>query len=57
MPCAEKKFKQLLNEQSIQHITLLANQLDQERRDIAEKMDAVSMSLRDAESNPVSRSP
>lgn len=52
LPRVEKKFKQLLNEQSNQHIALLANQIDQERRDIAEKMDAVNQSLRNAEFNP-----
>lgn len=52
LPRVEKKFKQLLNEQSNQHIALLANQIDQERRDIAEKMDAVNKSLRNAEFNP-----
>jgi uncharacterized protein YPO0396 len=52
LPRVEKKFKQLLNEQSNQHIALLANQIDQERRDIAEKMDAVNRSLRNAEFNP-----
>jgi uncharacterized protein YPO0396 len=52
LPRVEKKFKQLLNEQSNQHIALLANQIDQERRDISEKMDAVNRSLRNAEFNP-----
>ncbi|UWE15647.1 ATP-binding protein [Herbaspirillum huttiense] len=52
LPRVEKKFKQLLNEQSNQHIALLANQIDQERRDIAEKMDAVNKSLRNTEFNP-----
>ncbi|WP_247537539.1 SbcC/MukB-like Walker B domain-containing protein [Ralstonia pseudosolanacearum] len=52
LPRVEKKFKQLLNDQSNQHIALLANQIDQERRDISEKMDAVNRSLRNAEFNP-----
>lgn len=52
LPRVEKKFKQLLNEQSNQHIALLASQIDQERRDIAEKMDAVNESLRNAEFHP-----
>lgn len=52
LPRVEAKFKQLLNEQSNQHIALLANQIDQERRDIGDKMDAVNRSLRTAEYNP-----
>jgi uncharacterized protein YPO0396 len=52
LPRVERKFKQLLNEQSNQHIALLSNQIDQERRDISEKMDAVNLSLRNAEFNP-----
>lgn len=52
LPRVERKFKQLLNEQSNQHIALLSNQIDQERRDIGEKMDAVNLSLRNAEFNP-----
>lgn len=51
LPRVERKFKQLLNEQSNQHIALLANQIDQERRDISDKMDAVNRSLRHAEFN------
>lgn len=52
LPRVEAKFKQLLNEQSNQHIALLANQIDQERRDIGDKMYAVNRSLRTAEYNP-----
>jgi uncharacterized protein YPO0396 len=52
LPRVERKFKQLLNEQSNQHIALLSNQIEQERRDISEKMDAVNLSLRNAEFNP-----
>lgn len=52
LPRVEANFKQLLNEQSNQHIALLANQIDQERRDIGDKMDAVNRSLRTAEYNP-----
>lgn len=51
LPRFEAKFRELLNEQSNQHIALLANQIDQERRDISERMETVNESLRRAEYN------
>jgi len=51
LPRFEARFRELLNEQSNQHIALLSNQLDQERRDISERMETVNDSLRQAEYN------
>jgi uncharacterized protein YPO0396 len=51
LPRFETKFKELLNEQSNQHIALLSNQLEQERRDISDRMDTVNESLAQAEYN------
>ncbi|WP_431103003.1 ATP-binding protein [Roseateles noduli] len=51
LPRFEVRFKELLNEQSNQHIALLSNQLEQERRDISDRMDTVNESLARAEYN------
>lgn len=51
LPRFEEKFKELLNEQSNQHIALLSDRLEQERRDISDRMDVVNESLRQAEYN------
>ncbi len=51
LPRFEKKFKDLLNEQSNQHIALLSDRLEQERRDISDRMDTVNESLKQAEYN------
>ena len=45
------KRQELLNEQSNQHIALLSDRLEQERRDISDRMDVVNESLRQAEYN------
>lgn len=51
LPRFEAKFKELLNEQSNQHVALLSNQLEQERKDISDRMDTVNDSLLRAEYN------
>jgi uncharacterized protein YPO0396 len=52
LPEFEKRFRDLLKEQSHQHTSLLSTRLDDEQRNIAERMDAVNRSLRIAEYNP-----
>jgi uncharacterized protein YPO0396 len=51
LPRFEAKFKELLNQHSNQHIALLSNQIEQERRDISDRMETVTASLRRAEYN------
>jgi uncharacterized protein YPO0396 len=51
LPRFEAKFKELLNEQSNQHVALLSNQLEQERKEISDRMDTVNDSLLRAEYN------
>ena len=51
LPDFERRFRELLKEQSHQHTSLLASRLDDERRSISERMEAVNKSLRTAEYN------
>lgn len=51
LPRFEVRFRELLSEQSNQHVALLSNQLEQERKDISDRMDTVNESLARAEYN------
>jgi len=52
LPRHEDRFKELLNEGTIQGIALLQNQLHKEARDIEEKIDKINGSLRQIDYNP-----
>lgn len=52
LPRHEARFKQLLNEGTINSIVLFQNQLDKEKRDIIKKIGSINASLREIEYNP-----
>jgi len=52
LPDYEKRFLQLLHEQSDQNLTRLSTQLEQERKAIRDRMDLVNESLETAPFNP-----
>jgi uncharacterized protein YPO0396 len=52
LPRHEERFKQLLNEGTINDIALFQNQLDKECREIGEKIARINKSLRDVPYNP-----
>lgn len=52
LPHHEDRFKQLLNEGTINSIALFQNQLDKERQEIREKIDTINISLGGIEYNP-----
>ncbi|HED16455.1 MAG TPA: ATP-dependent exonuclease SbcCD, C subunit-like protein [Gammaproteobacteria bacterium] len=51
LPHHEDRFKQLLNEGTINSIALFQNQLDKERQEIREKIDTINISLGEIEYN------
>ncbi|HHD57133.1 MAG TPA: ATP-dependent exonuclease SbcCD, C subunit-like protein, partial [Desulfobulbaceae bacterium] len=51
LPRHEQRFKQLLNEGTINSIALFQNQLERERQDIGDKIGAINRSLRETEYN------
>nr|CAA6825732.1 MAG: FIG007317: Chromosome segregation protein SMC-like [uncultured Thiotrichaceae bacterium] len=51
LPRHEAKFKQMLNEQTIQSVVMFQNQLEKERRLIEEKITAINQSLQQIEYN------
>lgn len=52
LPRHEQRFKQLLNEGTINSVALFQNQLDKERQQIAKKIETINGSLRQIEYNP-----
>ncbi len=52
LPRHEKRFKEMLNEGTINSIALFQNQLDKESREIRQRIEAINLSLREAEYNP-----
>lgn len=52
LPRHEARFKQLLNEGTINSVALFQNQLDKERQDIEDKIRTINTSLREIEYNP-----
>ena len=52
LPRHEARFKQLLNEGTINSVALFQNQLDKERQQIAKKIETINGSLRQIEYNP-----
>ena len=52
LPRHEERFKQLLNEGTINSVALFQNQLDKERQQIARKIETINGSLRQIEYNP-----
>lgn len=52
LPRHEERFKQLLNEGTINSVALFQNQLDKERQQIAKKIETINGSLRQIEYNP-----
>ena len=52
LPRHEDRFKQLLNEGTINSIALFQNQLERERQDITDKINAINRSLKETEYNP-----
>lgn len=52
LPRHEARFKELLNEGTIKSIVLLQNQLERERQDIMDKINAINRSLKETEYNP-----
>ncbi|MGI9335815.1 MAG: ATP-binding protein, partial [Gammaproteobacteria bacterium] len=52
LPRHEQRFKQLLNEGTIQDVALFQNQLDKEKREIERKIGTINQSLRAIEYNP-----
>ncbi len=52
LPRHEARFKQLLNEGTINSIALFQNQLDKERQQISEKIDTINISLKQIDYNP-----
>lgn len=52
LPRHEARFKQLLNEGTINSIALFQNQLDKERQQITEKIDTINISLKQIDYNP-----
>ncbi len=52
LPRHEARFKQLLNEGTINSVALFQNQLDKERQEIERKITAINISLREIEYNP-----
>jgi uncharacterized protein YPO0396 len=52
LPRHEARFKQALNEGTINNIALFYNQLNQEKQEIEEKIQIINRSLRDIEYNP-----
>ena len=51
LPRHEARFKELLNEGTINSIALFQNQLDKEKQEIEEKIDTINISLREIEYN------
>lgn len=52
LPRHEERFKQLLNEGTINSVALFQNQLDKERQQISKKIETINGSLRQIEYNP-----
>lgn len=52
LPRHEKKFKELLNEKTIQDIALFQSQLEQECEDIQDRIARINKSLREIDYNP-----
>ncbi len=52
LPRHESRFKELLNQGTIQEIALLQSQLEKEARDIEEKINQINESLRQIDYNP-----
>jgi uncharacterized protein YPO0396 len=52
LPRHEARFKQLLNEGTIQGVAMFQNQLHKERQQIEEKIQTINISLREIEYNP-----
>lgn len=52
LPRHEKRFKQLLNEGTINSVALFQNQLDKERQQISKKIGMINASLGEIEYNP-----
>lgn len=52
LPRHEARFKQLLNEGTINSVALFQNQLDKEREEIEKKIAVINVSLREIEYNP-----
>ncbi len=52
LPRHERRFKEMLNEGTINSIALFRNQLDREQREIRERIGTINVSLREAEYNP-----
>jgi len=52
LPRFEKKFKELLNENTIREIANFQSQLNRERQEIKERIDLINQSLADIEYNP-----
>lgn len=52
LPRHEARFKQLLNEGTINSVALFQNQLDKERQQIRDKIATINTSLREIEYNP-----
>lgn len=52
LPRHEERFKQLLNEGTINSVALFQNQLDKERQQIVKKIETINGSLRQIEYNP-----
>ncbi|MCB2181619.1 MAG: ATP-dependent exonuclease SbcCD, C subunit-like protein [Desulfobulbaceae bacterium] len=52
LPRHEARFKQLLNEGTINSIALFQNQLDRERQDISDKISSINLSLKETDYNP-----
>jgi len=52
LPRHEARFKKLLNEGTINSIALFQNQLERERQDITDKINAINRSLKETEYNP-----
>ena len=52
LPRHEQRFKEMLNEGTINSIALFQNQLEKERAEIRERISTINVSLREAEYNP-----
>ncbi len=52
LPRHEQRFKEMLNEGTINSIALFQSQLEKERAEIRERIDTINVSLREAEYNP-----
>ncbi len=52
LPAYEKRFKALLNENTIREVASFQSQLHRERQEIRERIDKINQSLKDIEYNP-----